>query len=181
MRRFVLAAACLGLAVASAGDIEAQSSQQLRARGYIGVGGGLAVPVGDLSDAAKTGWMGQLVGGYTSRGGLLGARIDATYGQNSLKTTGNVKLVGATGNVVVTPGHRPANIHPYFLAGAGLYRVSSTGGTAVTKVALNGGGGVQFHMGHRSDLFVEARFLTIRTDGPTNLIPIIVGFRWGGI
>lgn len=181
MKRFVLSVACLGLSIGAAGLTEAQSNRELRARGYVGVGAGLALPVGNLSDVAKLGWMGQATGGYTSRAGLLGARIDVTYGQNKLKTTGSFKLVGATGNVVITPGHRPANIHPYFLAGAGLYHLNSTGGTGVTKVALNGGGGVQFHLGHRSDLFVEGRFLTIRSDPATNLIPIVVGFRWGGI
>jgi opacity protein-like surface antigen len=82
---------------------------------------------------------------------------------------------------VITPGHRPAGFHPYFLAGVGGYHVTSTGGSGETRLALNGGAGVQFHLGHQSDLFVEGRYLTIRTGQAVNLIPVTFGFRWGGI
>ena len=159
--------------------------KDISVRGYFGIGGGLAVPVGDFSEGVKTGWLGQAIGGFTTRGGIFGGRADVSFGQNSLKGGGGkIQLVGGNVDVVLTPGHRPANFHPYLLAGLGLYNAKPAGGatgSSETKLAINGGLGVQFHLGHRTDLYVEGRFLSIRTQSSSNLIPLTVGFRWGGI
>jgi hypothetical protein len=159
--------------------------QDISVRGYFGIGGGLGIPVGDFGDLAKTGWLGQAIGGFTTRGGVFGARADVSFGQNSMKlAAGKLQLVGLNTDVVLTPGHRPANFHPYFLAGVGVYNakpISGAAGSSQTKLALNTGVGVQFHLGHRTDLYVEGRLLSIRTQASTNLIPLTVGFRWGGI
>ena len=40
-------------------------------RRYFGVGGGLSIPTGDYGNATKLGWVGQLMGGFTTSGGLL--------------------------------------------------------------------------------------------------------------
>jgi hypothetical protein len=90
-------------------------------------------------------------------------------------------MAGATANVVVTPGHRPAGFHPYLIGGGGVYHVNSSGGGGETKLALQGGAGVQIHLGRGTDIYTEARFLTIRTPTAVNLFPITLGFRWGGI
>lgn len=170
----------LALLLFLTGTAEAQHRHDMEARGYLGVGGGLAVPSGDFGAAANLGWVGHGFIGYTTRHGILGGRLDASFGRNPLGL-GSLWMGGATANAVLTPGHRPASFHPYLLAGAGAYHVNSTGGSGETALALNGGAGVQFHLGHRNDLYVEGRFLSIRTNNAVNLVPITFGFRWGGI
>jgi hypothetical protein len=177
----LMALACVAVLGSTAGSLEAQHRHPLQSRGYFGVGGGLGVPSGRFDTNANLGWIGQAFAGYTTRRGLWGGRIDASFGRNPLGGPGSFWLGGATANAVVTPGHRPARFHPYFLAGVGVYHVTSTGGSGETRLALNGGTGVQLHLGHRSDLFVEGRYLTIRTGQAVNLIPVTFGFRWGGI
>lgn len=157
--------------------------RELERRGYLGFGGGLGVPSGQFGADANLGWMGQAYAGYTTRKGLLGARLDATFGRNPFGTIGGFWTAGGTVNAVFTPGHRPANFHPYLIAGAGAYFVdaSGAGSSGETAVAFNGGAGVQFHLGHRSDFYMEGRFLTIRTERAVNMFPVTLGFRWGGI
>lgn len=147
----------------------------------MGFGGGLGVPSGSFGADANLGWMGQAYAGYTTRKGLFGVRADATFGRNPF-SLGGFWTAGGTVNAVFTPGHRPASFHPYLLGGAGAYYVNATAGTGgETALALNGGAGVQFHLGHRSDFYIEGRYLSIRTERATNLFPITLGFRWGGI
>ncbi len=179
MKRLGVLMGVLGLTLL-AGTLEAQRAP-LRARGYLGVGGGLGVPSGQFGNDANLGWIGHAFAGYTSRGGLWGGRIDASLGRNPLGTPGGFWIGGATANLVVTPGKRPASFHPYFLAGFGAFHVNATGGSGETRAALNGGAGLQLHLGHQSDLFIEGRFLTIRATRAVNMIPITLGFRWGGI
>jgi opacity protein-like surface antigen len=154
---------------------------------YIGIGGGLALPTGDYADAFKTGWNLDALAGFTTRGGIWGGRVDLMWAQNNLKLglNGHERLLGLNGDIVLTPGHRPANWHPYLLAGIGVYNGKETA-TGVsgseTKFAFNGGAGVQIHTGHRSDVFLEGRFVSVRISGNAlNFVPITVGFRWGGV
>ncbi len=178
--RKLIAVGALALA-ASLATPEDGEAQRLQRRGYIGAGGGLGIPSGQFGTDASVGWLGHLFGGYTTRGGLWGVRLDGTVGKNSLGPGSSFWLGGGTVNAVLTPGHRPANFHPYFMAGAGPYYVNSTDGSGEVAVGLNGGAGVQLHLGHQTDIFLEGRFLTIRADRAVNLVPITVGFRWGGI
>lgn len=190
MKRLALAILGSGILLVGIGSSAAAQTKAMKkdisARGYFGVGGGLAVPVGDFGDEAKTGWLANAIGGFTTRSGTWGARADIMWAQHSLKNeVGHERLLGANVDGVLTPGHRPANAHPYFVAGIGLYngKDSSPGVTGSdTKLALNAGVGLQIHTGHRTDVFVEGRFITIRTSGsPLNLVPITFGIRWGGI
>lgn len=176
MKRIVGRMAVAGLAlILVAGPASAQ------ARGYLGFGAGVNVPVGDFADAFKLGWLGQVVAGITSANGKIGGRIDGSYSKNSVKSpgTGHVSLIGANADIVFTPGKRPAKVHPYFLAGVGFYNNDNAD---ETKFALNGGAGIQIHTGGKLDVYTEARFVSVRTDGAsTNFIPITLGLRWGGI
>jgi opacity protein-like surface antigen len=188
MRRIAVGilASMLVLAIAAA-PAAAQKKEALKARGYFGVGGGLALPVGDYADAFKTGWDADVFGGVTTKGGLWGVRADLMWAQNNLKAglNGHERLAGLNADLVITPGHRPADWHPYFLAGIGVYngKESAAGVTGSdTKLAVNAGAGIQIHTGHRMDVFLEGRFVTIRTSGSAlNFVPFNVGFRWGGI
>ena len=179
MRRLARSLMIVGLMLGAAA-----TTLSAQARRYIGVGGGMAVPTGDYGDATKLGWIAHLIAGFTTSGGLVGGRLDASWIQNKIEATSrSVRLIGATGNLVLTPGRRPADFHPYFLAGLGLYNSKQTDGvgSSETSFAWNAGAGVQFHLGGRTDLYVEGRLLNIRTDNPISVIPVSIGFRWGGI
>ena len=175
----------LGTAVSAAAQTKAVK-RDVSTRGYFGVGGGLAVPVGDYGDIAKTGFVANAIGGFTTKGGIWGARADIMWAQNSLKAEdGHERLLGLNLDAVITPGHRPANAHPYFLAGLGVYNGKDTNPAvsgSSTKLAINAGAGLQVHTGHRTDVFIEGRFITVRTSGTAlNFIPIVLGIRWGGV
>ncbi|MGQ0702294.1 MAG: outer membrane beta-barrel protein [Gemmatimonadales bacterium] len=183
MRSIVAAGAIVALTLGAAAQAMAQpTSQDVERRGYVGVGGGVTFGTGDFGDATKIGWMVHGFGGYTTRGGMWGGRLDASYGQNALEGDGgNVKTFGATANLVLTPGRRPADFHPYFFAGAGGYRAKQTDLGGEWAFALQGGAGLQLHLGRRTDIFLEGRWLHLFTDNAANIIPVTAGFRWGGI
>lgn len=161
------------LAVSAPGTAEAQ------ARGYVRVGGGLSMPMGDLKDAVKAGWLGQVVGGFKVND-MFGVRVNGSYGQNSEKSPGTdkVKFIGAMGDVTVSP-KMAGSISPYVLAGAGMLN-SKAGGASSTAFAWNAGAGIGFAAGSLG-LYLEARFLSAKKSGVTsNMIPITVGVQLGG-
>jgi len=156
-----------------------------QARGYVLLGGGLAIPVGDFHDAgAKTGWLAQVAGGITAPSGVLGGRINGTFSRNGFTDSDeHFRIIGAMGDVVFSPKMK-GSVAPYVLGGVGFQngKATNTGTTeqGVSKFAWNAGGGLGFRAGSIG-IFVEGRFLSIRTPGAaTNLIPISAGIRWGG-
>jgi opacity protein-like surface antigen len=62
-------------------------------------------------------------------------------------------------------------------------KFSGTGvtGDGETKFAFNAGAGLQVHLGNRMDFYTEVRYLNIRTEDSTSLIPIVIGLRFGGV
>ena len=173
----------VGLAVTALLITGAARPANAQARGYVGFGAGLSLPVGDFKTCCKLGWLGQVVAGVTGANGVLGGRIDGMYARNSVKGTGggSLKLLGVNADLVWTPGKRPAKVHPYLLGGLGFFNVKSSG-AGQTKFAFNFGGGLQIHSGDRMSIFTEARFISIKSSGgSTNFIPISVGLRWGGV
>ncbi len=177
--RGMLGAVVVGslLAIGTTGKVEAQ------ARGYVGIGGGVTIPMGDFKDGYKAGWLGQVVGGVKIND-MFGVRVDGSYGQNSSKTTGGpkVKLVGALGDVTLSP-KTSGGVAPYVLAGAGMLNSKATvsGVSASTSAfAWNAGAGAKFTAGSVG-VYVEARFLSAKKNGATtNMIPVTVGLRFGG-
>jgi len=149
-----------------------------QARGYVGVGGGVSIPMGDFGDAFKLGWLGQVIGGVTFPNGLLGLRANATYGQHKPKEgEGNLKVLGAIGDVVLTP-KMEGKAAPYVVGGAGMMQFKN--GESDWDLAWNAGGGVRIAAGNLG-VYVEARFLQARGNGvTTNMIPITAGVRIGG-
>lgn len=161
------------LAVSAPGAAVAQS------RGYVNVGGGVSLPIGDLKDAVKLGWLGQVAGGVKLND-MFGVRVDGSYGQNKSKATGggNVKFIGALGDVTLSP-KMSGSMSPYVLAGAGFLN-SKAGGASSTAFAWNAGAGLGFGAG-KVGFYVEARFLSAKKNGATsNMIPITVGVHLGG-
>lgn len=162
-----------------------------QARGYVGFGGGVAIPTGSFADGAKLGWLGQVIAGITTPSGRFGGRIDGDYSRHSYKSpaTGHAGLFGANGDVVVNFGTTASKARPYVLAGVGFYNVKYTGaggtyatGTSVTKGAFNGGAGVNIKTSNNMAVYLEGRFVTVRTSvKSTNFVPLSVGLRWGGL
>ncbi len=178
----------MSLAVASLLVGGAVSSASAQARGYVGFGAGLSLPIGSFKDNYKLGWLGQVIAGVTGANGMIGGRIDGMYAANKLKgatgttySSSTLKLFGVNADVVWTPGKRPAKVHPYLLGGVGFFNAKG-GSASSTKLAINGGGGVQIHAGNKMDFYTELRLISVQTSGKsTNFIPISVGLRWGGI
>jgi opacity protein-like surface antigen len=174
----------VGLAVTTLLIAAAARPAAAQARGYVGLGGGVNIPVGDFKNFNKTGWLGELIAGVTGKSGVLGGRIDGMYLHNTFKGGGGAtKLFGANADVVWTPGKRPAKMHPYLLGGIGFFNVKNDDvANSETKFAWNAGAGLQVHTGNRMDFFVEGRFLTISTTGNSiHMIPLAIGLRWGGV
>jgi len=156
-------------------------SAQAQARGYVMLGGGLAIPVGDYKDAgAKTGWLGQVAGGVTS--GVIGGRISGSFIRNGAENSDeHVRILGAMADLTVSP-KMTGKVAPYLLGGVGLQNGKSSvaGAESDTKFAWNAGAGLGLMAGSIG-LFIEGRFLSINTEGAkTNLIPITVGIKLGG-
>lgn len=159
-----------------------------QARGYVGFGAGLSIPTGDFADNYKSGWLGQVIAGITGANGMLGGRIDGMYIRHSLDTDivdGSVALLGANANLVVSPGSMDAKFRPYLLGGVGFFNakpeVDGDEGEGETKFAFNIGGGFQVKAGSRMAVFLEARYISIRTEESIGLIPIAIGLRFGGL
>jgi hypothetical protein len=139
----------------------------------------VSVPIGDLSDEVKMGWLAQVAGGIGS--GMLGGRISGTYGQHKFKNFDeNLKIIGAMGDLVISPGSGEGSMSPYILAGAGFQNAKAGDGEGETDFAWNAGAGLRFRAGSLG-LFVEGRFLSVKGDDHTrNQIPITAGVRIGG-
>jgi opacity protein-like surface antigen len=163
--------------------VSAPRAADAQARGFVGVGGGVALPIGDFKDGYKLGWLGQVIGGVNIND-MFGVRVDGFYGQHSGKTVGTteipkLKLIGALGDVTLSP-RMSGGVSPYVLAGAGMVNGKSEGADGSTKFAWNAGAGARFKAGSLG-LYLEARFLSVNTEGSkTNMIPITLGVRFGG-
>lgn len=176
--RGMLGAVVVGslLVIGSAGSANAQ------ARGYVGIGGGATIPMGDFKDGYKTGWMGQVIGGVTLSD-MFGVRVDGGYGQNSGKSGApKLKLIQAIGDVTLSP-KTSGGVAPYLLAGAGMLNSKATvSGVSASSSAFawNAGVGAKFTAGSLG-IYVEGRFLSAKKNGATtNMIPVTVGLRFGG-
>ncbi|HTS87447.1 MAG TPA: hypothetical protein VMG41_03060 [Gemmatimonadales bacterium] len=160
------------LALASVLGTSQASAQSLS----LGVGGGVTIPTGNFSDAAKTGWHALANLGVDLQGGF-GIRADAFYGQNTFKAgSGKFKLAGGLGNITYSLSHTPG-VTPYLIGSAGLFNVKTdvTGSASSTKFTIGGGAGLKL-----SSFFVEGRFLSIQTSGgSSSFIPITAGFHFG--
>jgi hypothetical protein len=164
----------------------APGAADAQARGYVGVGGGVSVPIGDFKDGVKLGWLGQVIGGVKIND-IFGVRVNGSYGQHKLKGTGggNFKIIGGMGDVVLSP-KTSGNAAPYVLAGAG-FQNGKAGGSSETNWAWNAGVGVSVKAGSGNvGIYAEARFLSTHNKGApsgsskfSNAIPVTVGVRIG--
>lgn len=166
----------------TAATAEAQTQVRAHLGPYFGVGAGLTIPTGDVADVAKTGWNATAQLGYEMASGL-GLRGDFYYGQHSLDDDipldGKFKLAGVLGNVTYT-FRSEGKLHPYVVGTLGAMNTKFDDQDGETNATFGGGAGMIYHIGHDSNFFAEARYLSINGDDDnTNIIPIQVGVRFG--
>lgn len=186
MKSMIRGAAALGLAVIL-------SAQVAQAQGMsFGVGGGVVVPTGTLSDGNGTGWSGTALLRVQPPASPIGLQLDAFYTRFSLAggIDGHSRMIGGTADAVYAfPGVSMAR--PYLIGGLGLYNGKTTitglgSSNAATKFGLNAGAGFNFGVG-KAQLFAEGRFhamLKSVVDPSTGaektgyMIPLTVGLRF---
>lgn len=154
-----------------------------QARGYFGLGAGVSIPTGNFADGVKTGWIGNVVAGVSGPKGMIGGRVNGTFSKNSFDVGGgNFRLLGAMGDVVVSPMTGGGKARPYFLGGLGFQNgKNSDSDSTSTKFAFNFGAGVTIKAGPNLALFGEGRFVSVRFDPSASAIPLAVGIRLGGM
>lgn len=163
---------------------------------------GANVPNGDYSDGAKTGlvangFVGLGTGRFGVRGELFWSRSDlenaivrkvgdAVLPSDGIgNVSGNVDLIGASGNLVVSLTQ--SIVRPYLIGGVGVYRrrvAQDIGGTidefrslrdTQTEMGYNGGVGIAFG-GAGSAFFIEARYHSVATSPErTKFVPVVIG------
>lgn len=105
---------------------------------------------------------------------------------------GEVSILTLSGNVKVNLEPRPAPVRPYFSGGMGLFSLSvgdmivvgpygwvTVPGDSEAALAILLGGGIDFAIGDRIDLFAEGRYAIGFTEGGnTQMIPVALGIRF---
>jgi opacity protein-like surface antigen len=192
--RLLECVSCATLALAlSASAAPAQSPVQF------GIGGGAAIPIGDLSDQNKIGWQGMALVRFKPGSSPIGFQIDGNYQRMTFEDgffagAGRTRIINGTANLVFTfPTSDEARFRPYLIGGAGIYNVDRDAEASdnfdfeTTKFGLNGGVGFEFGAGAAA-VFLEGRFHNIfegtlddigGTSG-ASIIPITLGVKIGG-
>lgn len=157
----------------------------------VGFGGGVAIPVGKLTDNQKTGYnaLATLAIGVAEL--PLGVRFDAIFDnlpRNSDLTTpqsggastvnSDLRVTAGLANLVFAfPG---TNAKAYILAGAGLYnsKLDVSGAKSQNSFGFNGGFGATFGSGPFA-IFVEARYHSVSRSaskgGVYQFVPVTLG------
>jgi Outer membrane protein beta-barrel domain len=148
----------------------------------LGIAGGGALPMSDLSTTSKTGYNGTVAMAINLPFIPLGLRVDGAYNSFSSKAAGGAKLnvMSATGNVVW--GLPIPAFSPYLIGGAGLYMptVTAPGLASTTEhhFGWNAGAGVNLPLSVFK-AFVEARYNRISANGGTlQFVPVTVGIMF---
>jgi hypothetical protein len=148
----------------------------------LGVAGGGALPMSDLSNTTKTGYNGTVALGINLPFIPVGLRVDGAYNAFNQKAAGGVKLhvMSATGNVV---WRLPSvGISPYLIGGGGLYMptVTAPGFASTTEnhFGWNAGAGINLPL-TVFNAFVEARYNRISTKtGNMSFVPVTFGIMF---
>ena len=174
LSKITIATAALAL---TAGAAAAQRPQ-------LSVGGGVAVPTGDLGQAQSAGWHGQVSMGYRPPLFPLGFRVDGLYHDmaGDLEGAANFRTAAVSGNLVLeAPG---LVVRPYLIGGVGYYNTKFQNTTSRNDVGLNGGVGLKFRLADLES-FVEARYHTaMNAIGPegnersARFVPITFGISF---
>lgn len=149
---------------------------------HLGVGGGGAIPVGQLDSSFTTGAGGLVTLALGSRDTPVGIRIDYQYaGFNGKSLNGvqvpDIHIASITANVVVA--FRAGYVKPYLIAGGGIYPFRAAGSTKQENDwGENGGAGLAFPLPHTGiGAFIEARYHNVNRSnlGSYHYVPVTVG------
>ena len=145
----------------------------------IGASAGVAIPAGDLGDAANLGYNVTLAVGYKPMLTPIGVRVEAAYNEFGAEDGFEKLNVPAfTGNLVYSlPG---VSFSPYIIGGAGLYtpNIALDGGRE-NKFGFNVGGGIKLPISSSFETFVEARYHKVSVDnGNFSFVPVTFGIMW---
>lgn len=182
MRYWVFAVACLGV-VSPPRSLEAQHPVS------IGVGGGMSLPEGEVSDAVNTGWHALVTAGLGSPMQPLGLRLDVAYNrfgfsdqvETALGGEGHLTASSATLNVTYRLPKATWPISPYLLWGIGAYRTEcSLGPGCESRIRYGwnyGVGAKLFFLGFTN--FIEIRgHRTKSRGGDVHYFPVTFGIMF---
>lgn len=152
----------------------------------VGVGGGVSLPQGDLSDGANPGWHAIGTIALSSLMQPLGLRLDAAYNrfafsdetQAALGEDGFETVISATLNATYRLPMTNSPLSPYLISGLGAYRTECSLDPeceATIRYGWNVGLGTKLYvLGFRS--FLEARYhRTERGESDVNFFPVTFG------
>jgi len=179
------------LAVAFIALITVSSESGAQKSYALGIGGGVAFPVGKLSDTQTTGLNGLVSLAVGVAELPIGIRIDAIYNglpqknvappASGSSNTSSFRIVGLLGNAIYAFSGTGAKT--YVIAGGGLYNthLDVSGSKSENHLGLNAGAGVTFGLGPIAG-FIEARYHFISRQpaqgGVIHFVPITIGFMF---
>lgn len=176
MKRVVSLFAAVALTVVmGASAAEAQSPIRF------GLAGGLSLPQGDLDEALKNGFHGQVMLGFGMMALPVKLRADLAYhslGFESDLIDENLRVISGALNAIVGMGG--IGVKPYLTGGLGFYNSKfGEGDEAANDFGLNGGVGLEFSLTGMST-FLEARYVKVfvEGDGSFALVPITFGIMF---
>jgi tetratricopeptide (TPR) repeat protein len=159
------------------GDIDAELKRQEVGAGsdswYIGIGGGISVPVCNWNPDFYIGGYGNLFAGrQLSRNFALQLSAEQAYFTGGYLTINNPRFLGELKFTFDSSGFQP-----YLLGGAGIdLQFSSLSGESAMNFDAMGGLGCQFEMGTGKYLYVEAHFNVIATQSVVlQDVPVVAG------
>lgn len=155
----------------------------------VGIGGDVAVPVGDFSNFAKlgiggSGWVGYMVDQNLTVTGKVGvlsfSSKDETFNDPIL---GPITLSGPSSTVIpILVGVRyffmpPADMRVYGSAEVGMYNINNNVGT---KFGFSPALGAQFKAGDNMNVDVRANYTTVTTEGSSSSwVGVGLGLEFG--
>lgn len=177
------AAAAILLVIASAA-LEGQVPRPFR----IGIAGGVTIPLGEDADYYNLGFNGQLAMRIAPAAWPVAVRVEAAMHQLSSKDVnsgpGDTLVLGdfaafAFGAVAEYAIGAPGPIRPYFLFGAGMYRLESDATLYTQQVSVSDtktGVNLGFGLSSRGRLYAEFRVHNIFGEGGSaRLYPVSIG------
>lgn len=174
MRRILSVLAVGAAMMAAASTAEAQRPLT------IGLSGGAAIPLSDLSDSHKVGYNAAAHLGINMPASPVGFRLEGFYNKFAGQDEGvfrNEDIRVAGGNVNVLYNFGGVGLRPYVIGGVGSYNVKADGGQSSTDFGINAGVGAKFQLAGFGT-FVEARLHTISGDPELQYVPITFGIEF---
>ncbi len=171
----------VGIAVCGAGALPLAAQRTT----HIGIGGGVAVPVGKVGDTYTAGPEGLFTIATGPADSPLGLRLDYSYNAFRGKTVNGYQGPGVHINVLslnVVLAARTAGFKPYLIAGGGWYPYRGPGDTSrVNAFGLNGGVGIGFQLPlSEAGGFIEARYHSAHATGQPDrrFVPVTIGIMF---